>query len=119
MSTQVTLLDAQGKAKGSLTEEAMEASAVLIDCGGFGVRVMLDRPRPVSRGRNDTVMIHLTDRRGRYPFLTGWSPSWSSAAAAGRSVAANLAAFALYLDNHHPLLDDATILFPILKPPRP
>ena len=59
--TLVTLIDANGKAVGALTEKAQTASTVVIDRGGFGVRVVLPRPYQVSRGQNNTVQIHLTD----------------------------------------------------------
>src|SRR5262249_12214327 len=60
--TTVVLLDADGKPGKELGSDATEASGVLIDRGGFGVRILLDRPRPVQRGSNNTVMIRLTDK---------------------------------------------------------
>lgn len=60
--TILMLLDAAGKALKPLDKEAAEASAVLIDRGGFGVRIILDKARPVLRGLNNTVLIRLADQ---------------------------------------------------------
>jgi hypothetical protein len=49
------------KEVGNVTTEPMTASAVLIDRGGFGVRIVLESPRPVRRGENNTILIQLTD----------------------------------------------------------
>lgn len=59
--TLVTLLDAKGKTIGTLTEKPQITSSVIIDRGGFGVRIVLSKPHPASRGRNNTVQIHLAD----------------------------------------------------------
>ncbi len=60
--TILMILDADGQAVKPLEKEAAEASGVLIDRGGFGVRIVLDKPRPVLRGQNNTVLIRLADR---------------------------------------------------------
>jgi len=60
--TLVAALDADGKTIAPLGKEAVEAAGVLIDRGGFGVRIILDKARPVLRGENNTVMIRLADR---------------------------------------------------------
>lgn len=52
------------KAPGTLvdvTKDAAEAKAVVIDRGGFGVRIEFEEPRKVSLGQNSTLMIHLVD----------------------------------------------------------
>jgi hypothetical protein len=46
---------------GPLTKEPVLADAVLIDRGGFGVRIELDAPRRILRGQGDTVLIQLLD----------------------------------------------------------
>lgn len=55
--TAVTALDEQGKVLGPLAVEPVSAKAVVIDRGGFGVRIELDQPRPVGLGKNHTVLI--------------------------------------------------------------
>jgi hypothetical protein len=60
--TAVTALNADGQALGTVGPEPLEASTVVIDRGGFGVRVELDRPRLVRRGETDTLLISLTDK---------------------------------------------------------
>lgn len=57
VATQVTLLDATGKELGALDATPREGQTVVIDRGGYGVRVELEKPTPVMRGINDTVMI--------------------------------------------------------------
>lgn len=37
------------------------ADAIVIDRGGFGVRIELDQPRRVQRGQNSTLLIALCD----------------------------------------------------------
>lgn len=61
-ATMVTLLDAEGKSLKPLEKEPAEAAGVLIDRGGFGVRIVFDKARPVMRGLNNTVMIRLADK---------------------------------------------------------
>ena len=57
----VTLLDDKGQAVGELTEQARLARTAVIDCGGYGVRIELEKPYPLSRGVNNTILILLTD----------------------------------------------------------
>jgi hypothetical protein len=59
--TSVTLIGADGQSLGDLTKDAVSAQTVIIDRGGFGVRIELPHPRPISRGERDTVLIHLID----------------------------------------------------------
>ena len=61
-ATIVMLLDADGKATGAIAKEPADAAGVLIDRGGFGVRIVFDKARPVMRGNNNTVMIRLADK---------------------------------------------------------
>jgi hypothetical protein len=58
--TVVSLFDGE-KMLGPLTKEPTLASSVVIDRGGFGVRVILDQPRHVLVGANSTVLIRLVD----------------------------------------------------------
>jgi hypothetical protein len=60
-ATIVSVLDAAGKAVGPLDKTPSMASGVLIDRGGFGVRILFDKARPVQRGNNNTVMVRLAD----------------------------------------------------------
>ena len=57
VETKVTLLDAAGKGLGDLDATPREGGTVVIDRGGYGVRIELEKPAPVMRGTNDTVMI--------------------------------------------------------------
>jgi len=57
--TELTALDADSKPLGSLTKEPLTAAAAVIDRGGFGVRVELDKPRPVLLGNESTLMIQV------------------------------------------------------------
>lgn len=52
-------LSLQGKKLGPLGKEAMEADVIVIDRGGFGVRIELDQPRRVQRGQNNTLLVAL------------------------------------------------------------
>lgn len=61
-ATTVVVLDATGKPGMTLGKEPVSAAGVLIDRGGFGVRIVFDRERPVLRGNNNTVMIRLADK---------------------------------------------------------
>lgn len=62
LATAITALDAAGKTLGPVGKEALSAKRVVIDRGGFGVRIELERERPVLRGQNHTVLIRLVDR---------------------------------------------------------
>lgn len=55
--TSVRMLDAAGTDIGELGDQAVECSAVVVDRGGFGVRIELEKPMPVKRGAVNTVMI--------------------------------------------------------------
>lgn len=59
--TKVVLLDAAGKEIGPLGKEAVEAAAVIIDRGGFGVRIYFDKARPVLRGTSSVLLVRLAD----------------------------------------------------------
>ena len=61
----ISLLDEEGKDLGKLAESSIKAKTVVIDRGGFGVRIELDKARSISRGTNDTIMIELA--RGLTP----------------------------------------------------
>ena len=52
-------LSLKGKELGLLGKEATEADAIVLDRGGFGVRIELDGPRRVQRGLNNTLLITL------------------------------------------------------------
>ena len=60
--TLVVALDKEGKELKPLGTEAVEAAGILIDRGGFGARILLDKPRPVLRGLNNVIMIRLADK---------------------------------------------------------
>lgn len=57
-ATAITL-SFKGKNAGTLSKEPTEADVILIDRGGFGVRIELDHPRSVQRGQNNTLLISL------------------------------------------------------------
>ncbi|MBI4582493.1 MAG: hypothetical protein HY717_00475 [Planctomycetes bacterium] len=63
----VTLLGADGQAAGALTAEPKEAKTVVLDRGGYGVRVELDKPMKVLRGHQDTLLIQVVEK----PTLAG------------------------------------------------
>jgi hypothetical protein len=44
-----------------LTEKPLKTSKVTIDRGGFGVYVVLPSPMNVSRGKNNTVLVHVVE----------------------------------------------------------
>ncbi len=60
--TSVTLLDSSGNSLGAIGTSAKDAKTIIIDRGGFGVRMELDSVRPVSRGKNNTVLIELVNK---------------------------------------------------------
>ena len=64
--TMISLLDEAGEELGALGKSAVKAKTVVIDRGGFGVRIELDKARPISRGTNHTIMIEL---------VKGWAPA--------------------------------------------
>lgn len=57
--TSVKVLDAAGKELGNLTDTLIEGQTVVIDRGGFGVRIELEKPTKVKRGAGNTVMIQV------------------------------------------------------------
>src|SRR6185295_7234926 len=61
--TGVTAIDVDGKAIGPVGENPTEAASVLIDRGGFGARIVLDKPRPVLLGKHNTLLIQLAGER--------------------------------------------------------
>jgi hypothetical protein len=60
-ATVVKVLDAAGREVGALGVEPSTGQVVVIDRGGFGVRIELEKPMEVKRGAGDTVMIKLLD----------------------------------------------------------
>ncbi|MCS7167312.1 MAG: hypothetical protein RMI91_11415 [Gemmatales bacterium] len=60
--TTVAVLDDQGKIAATLDEKPALASAVIVDRGGFGVRIHFDKPRPVFRTLQGVLFIQLTDQ---------------------------------------------------------
>ena len=60
--TKVTLWNDEGLI-GPIGEEAVVAKSVLIDRGGFGVRIELDKPTAVHHGAGNTVLIQLIDKQ--------------------------------------------------------
>jgi hypothetical protein len=57
--TAVSIIGADGKPGETLGEVPRPALGVVIDRGGFGVRIEFDRERPVKRGMSDTVLVQL------------------------------------------------------------
>jgi hypothetical protein len=57
--TTAKLLDASGREVGDLTDNVAEGQTIVIDRGGFGVRIELEKPMSVKRGEGNTVMIQL------------------------------------------------------------
>jgi hypothetical protein len=55
-------LEAEGQAPAELTSEFRPGKTVIIDRGGYGVRIELPHPAPVRRGENNTVLIQLIDK---------------------------------------------------------
>jgi hypothetical protein len=60
--TIVKFLDGAGREIASNGKDPVEASTIVVDRSGFGVRVILDKTRPVSLSLNRTLMIRLADR---------------------------------------------------------
>ena len=60
--TKVILLDAGGRQTGELSETPADAKTVVIDRGGYGARIELEKPMKVLRGAKDTVLIKLTEK---------------------------------------------------------
>jgi hypothetical protein len=60
VNAKVTAIGADGR-EAELTT-AREARTVVIDRGGYGVRIELEKPMKVMRGARDTVLIQLVDK---------------------------------------------------------
>ena len=61
--TTVVALAADNSPMAALSETAQQAAGVLIDRGGYGVVIELDKPRAVSRGQNDTVLVQVVGKK--------------------------------------------------------
>lgn len=59
--TLVTAIGADGRAV-VLDGSPISSTNVVVDRGGYGVRIELDQPRAVKRGANNTVLIALADK---------------------------------------------------------
>lgn len=59
LPAEVTIEGTSGDPAGKLTAEPADASAIVIDRGGYGVRVVLEKPHKVSLGAGNTVLIEL------------------------------------------------------------
>jgi hypothetical protein len=57
-ATEVTVT-LKGKAASPLTPAPVDADTIVVDRGGFGVRIELDQARKVQLGQNSTIMINL------------------------------------------------------------
>lgn len=62
--TKVLRIGPDGKPVGPVTPSPAQASAVLIDNNGYGVRIDFDKPRNVLLGNHETLMIQLVAPRG-------------------------------------------------------
>ena len=60
--TVVTLIDEQSRPLGSLSDTPTLAKTILVDRGGFGVRIELDTSHHVQRGANNTLLIRIVDK---------------------------------------------------------
>ena len=78
--TSVRVLGADGKEAGVLTDALIEGQAIVIDRGGFGVRIELEKPMKVKRGAGDTVMIQLIEGRPMGPLDDKGKPNAEDAA---------------------------------------
>lgn len=63
LKAKVALVSPDGILAGDLTTTPTEGSSVIIDRGGYGVRIEFDKPRNVLRGANNTVLIQLADKK--------------------------------------------------------
>ncbi len=61
LPTTVTVLGDDGQAGEPLADKPVMARGVLLDRGGFGVRIEFDKPRPVHRAAQGTLFIQLAD----------------------------------------------------------
>ncbi|MCX5662056.1 MAG: hypothetical protein NTW19_20445 [Planctomycetota bacterium] len=60
--TKLTRLDADGKEIGPITREPSPAAAFVVEQKGYGVRIDLDKTRPIMLGNNETVLIQIVAR---------------------------------------------------------
>ncbi|GBD36634.1 hypothetical protein HRbin36_01759 [bacterium HR36] len=60
--TSVFVLDEQGRTLQALGDKPVLAQALLIDRGGFGVRIYLDKARPVFRSGPGVVFVQVADK---------------------------------------------------------
>jgi hypothetical protein len=60
-ATEVTALAADGTPIGALSRDLQLAKTVVVDRGGFGVRIELEQPAKVCRGETNTVLIQMVD----------------------------------------------------------
>ena len=60
-ATSVKVLDAGGKEVCDLKDQVSEGQVIVIDRGGFGVRIELEKPMKIKRGAGNTVMIKLVE----------------------------------------------------------
>ncbi|NLL83089.1 MAG: hypothetical protein GX230_02450 [Lentisphaerae bacterium] len=58
-ATRAIALDIDGNDLGPITADLIEAAAILIDHGGYGVRIELDRTRGVCKAQQDGLLIGL------------------------------------------------------------
>jgi len=57
--TKITLLNDDSQPIGDLSEKPTLAKTVVVDRGGFGVRIEMNELHPVHRGQNNTILIQL------------------------------------------------------------
>ena len=57
--TAVTLLDEKSNVVGDLSKKPTLAKTIIVDRGGFGVRIELNELHHVQRGENSTILILL------------------------------------------------------------
>lgn len=65
--TTATVIGADGKDLGDLKEAPIEGKTVVIDRGGFGVKIELAKPTMLKRGAGNTVMIQAVVPSGNGP----------------------------------------------------
>lgn len=59
----VNIVGDDGKAGEGLGEQLVSAAGIIIDRGGYGVRIEFDHPHPVKLGKSDTVLVQLAGQR--------------------------------------------------------
>lgn len=60
--TLVTFYDADNRLLATNDRDPLNATIIVVDRGNFGVRIILDKARPVTLSPNRTLMIRLVDR---------------------------------------------------------